>query len=97
MSAKAVAVLAAVGLVSGCVTHREVTLPNGKVGLSISCDGTARDWTDCMNYAAETCGGPYTIFTSDGRSFTSSALPNGYGGVFFIQGEKRTMIVQCGQ
>lgn len=94
---RTVVVLAAL-LTAGCVTSRPVSLPNGVQGLAINCPGAIRDIGDCMNRAAEECGGPYSILTRDGEVVSSvgSSVDTGYGsGIAFTRGIKRTLIVQC--
>jgi hypothetical protein len=79
---------------TGCVTARPVSLPNGTKGLAINCPGAARDIGDCMNEAARVCGGKYQILDRDGAVVGGAATPVGNGAVF-VQGIKRTMIVSC--
>lgn len=79
--------------VSGCVTSRPVALPNGTEGLAIDCSH-ASNIADCMNYAAEKCGGPYRVFGQENRSRPEAS---GSGDMVTITNNiDRVLIVQCG-
>jgi hypothetical protein len=82
------------GLLSGCVTSRPVALPNGTQGYAIRCPGAARDISDCMNKAAEVCGGKYQIVDRDGNAAGGAAVMSGNGAVW-VQGVHRSLIVSC--
>lgn len=88
------AVLSA-GVLSACVTARPVALPNGTHGYAIECPGAARDISDCMNKAAQVCGGTYNILDRDGNVVGGVATPVGNSSIF-VQGIHRTLIVSCG-
>jgi hypothetical protein len=90
---KRIAVMAL--LLTGCVSSRPVTLPDGTQGISIRCPGAARDIADCMNEAARICGGPYHVYGSDQTDVGGAMAPAGNGAVF-VRGIHRTMIVSCG-
>lgn len=75
-------------IASGCVTSKPVRLPNGAAGLAISCPGTAHDVSDCMNKAAELCGGPYAVVTQQGEVIPA-------GEAVIASGVHRTLVVQC--
>lgn len=78
---------------SGCVTSRPVALPNGTEGLAIDCS-RARNIADCMNYAAEKCGGPYRVFGQENRKVPHAS---GSGDMVTITNSvDRVLIVQCG-
>jgi hypothetical protein len=79
---------------AGCVTARPVALPNGTQGYAIRCPGAARDIADCMNKAAEVCGGKYEILDREGNVVGGAAIASGNSAVF-VQGIHRTMIVSC--
>jgi hypothetical protein len=87
--------LMSAAVIGGCVTARPVALPNGTQGYAIQCPGTARDISDCMNKAAQVCGGPYNILDREGHPTGAVATTWG-NGAFFVQGVHRTMIVSCG-
>lgn len=88
-------ICAAILTMGGCVTSRPVALPNGTQGLAIRCPGAARDISDCMNKAAEVCGGAYQMLDRDGGVVGGSAVRVG-NGAMFVSGVHRTLIVRCG-
>lgn len=83
-----------VATLSACVTARPVALPNGTQGYAIECPGAARDISDCMNKAAQVCGGRYNILDRDGNVVGGVATPVGNSAIF-VQGIHRTLIVSC--
>ena len=74
-------------ILTGCAANevKKVTLPTGKTGFFITCDGGFSDLTTCYESARKACNGDYTI--SD-KSETSTATQ--YGPI-----ERRNMIVDC--
>ena len=91
--------LATLGLtlaLTACVTAKPVALPSGHQGYAIRCPGAARDISDCMNKAAEVCGGAYQIVDRESESSGGAVMPVGNSAVF-VNGRHRTMIVSCGQ
>lgn len=82
-------------LLTGCVTARPVALPNGTQGYAIGCPGAARDIGDCMNKAAEVCGGKYQILDHDGNVVGGAAVATGPNSAVWVQGVHRTLIVSC--
>ena len=82
--------------VAGCVTSRPVALPNGTQGLAIDCSQGGHDIADCMNFAAETCGGPYRIFGQESHSTPTATSPTP-GQVIITNSVARILIVQCGK
>jgi len=83
MNWKASIVLGVALAIGGCVTVKPVALPSGKAGHLISCSDSAQ----CMNKAAEICGGPYEIIQTQSRV----AGANGYVGT------QLEMAVSCGE
>jgi len=87
---------------SACVSPhaaKPVTLPNGHQGYAVHCNGTHHDVGDCMNEAAQTCGGPYQVLTENGETVGSvgMAMPAGNGATAVtVHGIHRTMIFECG-
>jgi hypothetical protein len=86
--------LLSAGAISACVTARPVALPNGTQGYAIQCPGAARDISDCMNKAAQVCGGKYNILDRDGNVVGGAATAWGNSAIF-VQGIHRTLIVSC--
>jgi hypothetical protein len=90
------------GLLSltACVTAKTTHMPSGKTGYAIHCNGAMHDISDCMDKAAEVCGGPYQIFTSTGEVVASTAFATGVSPntavATSVNGIHRTLIVECG-
>lgn len=81
---------------SGCVVpSRPVSLPNGAQGLAIDCSGGFFDIADCMNHAAEHCGGPYHIISKEEHSTPTTITTD--KGVTVSSTRERIMIVECGK
>lgn len=81
-------------LLSGCVTSSPVALPNGTQGISISCNGAMRSYSDCMNKAGEICGATgYQILDKDG--LTSATLVANQYSATMMPVVRREMIVKC--
>jgi hypothetical protein len=78
-------------LTAGCVTEsghiHPVTLPNGNPGYVITCN--SQRYERCLNRAAKTCNGPYTL-QPDAR--TTVRLGDQMEGV----GNSEHMMVSCG-
>lgn len=87
-------VLVCAAVLTACVTARPVALPNGTQGYAIQCPGAARDISDCMNKAAEVCGGKYSILDREGN-VVGGAMTSWNNGAVFVQGIHRTLIVSC--
>lgn len=95
MSMLAVAsVVALCACVPAHVGARPVALPNGTQGYAIHCNGVRHDISDCMNTAAEVCGGAYQVIDRDGNATGAVGAPLGNGAVF-VRGVHRTLIVSC--
>lgn len=72
----------AAALLTGCVAVKPTALPDGSRGYSLDCRGLL-SFADCMNKAAQVCGGPYTILNQEREST-----------LFNVAG--KTMLVSCG-
>ncbi len=97
-----IALVAATLLLSGCITTKEVAMPDGTQAISISCNGTARDMADCMNKAAEVCEGPYTVLNSSEKNSGTYAQGNMHGtqnsasgSVVAVPVIKRSLLISC--
>jgi hypothetical protein len=69
-------VLALLGMAGCALTPTLVALPDGSRGYSVTCNGTARSISDCMNAAAKFCRGPYKIVTEESRSAGGYVTPS---------------------
>ena len=78
---------------SGCVTSEPVALPDGSEGLAIDCS-RGGNIADCMNYAAEVCGGPYRVFGQENHS--TPVATESAGMISVTNSVDRVLIVQCG-
>ena len=53
----------------GCTTSKSVYLPDGRLGYSINCSGTALDWGSSLQKAGEKCGAArYELLMRDERT-----------------------------
>ena len=60
--------LAIIASLSACTMARQVHLPDGSIGHSISCGGTLNNFASCFNKAGELCGtSGYDIVDSQGE------------------------------
>ncbi|WP_421446483.1 hypothetical protein [Agrobacterium tumefaciens] len=88
----AAAVLAA-GLF-GCVNAKKITGPDGREAYSITCNGSARSFGDCMEKAGEICGAKgYDVVDRSGNS-TGFVTAN-QGIMSGAAGYSRNLLVSC--
>lgn len=86
MRARLVCGLLVLASVSGCAAVvKPMITPEGKNGFSVSCDGSADDWSTCYNAMAAACKGKYNIID---KQQDSTATP--YGPMV-----KRHVIAEC--
>lgn len=101
---KLVTVLVAAGLLTGCAMSKEIYLPDGTLGHSISCDGSALSVRHCFEKASQLCGAQgYTVIGQDregnhysyggGSANANSAVVTTQSGMMVT----RTLMVRCGQ
>ena len=87
-------VLLSVAVLSGCASARQTYTSDGKVGHSLNCSGTARNWGMCYEKAGELCGTKgYVVLQKSGEQ-GAMATATQQGG-FATSTFTRTMIVQC--
>ncbi len=61
--------LLSIFLLAGCTTVGEVYLPDGSVGMNISCPGAVRTFASCLEKAGEICGSRgYEVYGREGNS-----------------------------
>lgn len=92
-------VLAAAVALSGCIVPiarapTPVSLPDGTKGYALHCPGRHRDISDCMNQAAQVCGGKYQILGNDKDAGPTVATTVGTTTVMGARID-RTLIVSC--
>jgi hypothetical protein len=80
--------------ISGCTTGSKTYMPDGRVGYSINCSGTAFSWGNCFEKAGEICGSlGYDILSQAGeQGSVASANQSGfYGGSVMT----RSLLIAC--
>jgi hypothetical protein len=83
-------------LLSGCATHKSTYLPDGTLGHSIGCDGSAMSWNLCYEKAGEICGAEgYTVVDQQGDStrISNSNQYSAFSGAIV----NRTLLIKCGK
>ncbi len=93
--------LALVGL-AGCIVPtprvQSVSLPDGRQGYAVRCNGNRQGWADCMNKAGEVCKqGAYDVYTQDASTGQFSQVTGGPGGLqgYNLPVRHREMIFAC--
>lgn len=62
-----------VGL-TGCMSVKQISGPNGERVISATCNGTIRSWGDCLEAVATRCGpAGYTVVQRNGETFTAGS------------------------
>ncbi|MBI1327494.1 MAG: hypothetical protein GC136_07620 [Alphaproteobacteria bacterium] len=72
-------------ILSACTMAKEITLPDGKQGYNISCNGTANSFSSCVEKAGEVCGSRgYEVIGQNGEKIpyvnSSGSAFGGAGG-----------------
>lgn len=91
---KALFVVAIAALLTSCASFSKTYTADGRMGYSINCSGTARNWGMCEQKAGELCGARgYDILSTTGdRGVIATA---GNGNFFAGTTISRTMLVAC--
>jgi hypothetical protein len=93
MNTKGITILAAMAL-AGCATGKSISLPDGRQGYSIRCDGAALSWEACYEKAAEICqSNGYEIVVKDGDQGT--VISGNQYGVYGGSVVHRNMLIAC--
>ena len=81
-------------LLAGCATSTKSYLPDGSMGYSIQCSGSAQSWGNCYEKAGELCGAKGYEIVAGGTDHTSAVIagPNGMVGG---SGSTRNLLVKC--
>ena len=92
--------VACVSLLAGCATSKETYMPDGSLGYSISCNGSAVGINVCFEKAGELCGAKgYSLISREGQVIpfgTGSA--NNYGAtVTYGAFNSKSIMVKCGR
>jgi hypothetical protein len=86
--------VAFVAIAAGCASSSQTYAPDGRVGHSINCSGTARNWGMCLEKAGELCGAKgYDVVS---RTGDQGLIASGSQGNFFAGTTiSRSMLVVC--
>ena len=79
---------------SGCATSSKTHTPDGKVGHSITCSGTALTWGSCYEKAGAICGANGYVILAGGAEQGAVVSGSQYG-MFGSSVMSRSMLVQC--
>ena len=81
-------------LLAGCASSSQTYTSDGRVGYSLNCSGTARNWGMCEQKAGELCGARgYDILSTTGDH---GLIATAGGGNFFASTTiSRTMLIAC--
>lgn len=82
------------GALSGCATSSKTHTPDGKVGHSITCSGSALSWGTCYEKAGAICGTNGYDVVAGGAERGATVAANPYG-MFGSTTMTRNMLVQC--
>ena len=70
-------------LLASCTTAKEISLPDGSKGYSVSCGGTLNSFASCFNKAGEMCGDKgYQILDKSGEVIPFAQANSNAGGSF---------------
>jgi hypothetical protein len=90
-----IAAAACAGL-AGCAMSKQTYLPDGRLGHSISCDGTAVSMNYCYEKAGELCGAAgYDLITRENQTSpfgTASVSPSGGFGTYGAMNTKGILV-----
>ena len=87
-------VILVTSLLAGCATSSKTYTADGRVGHSINCSGTARNWGMCEQKAGELCGTRgYSILSRAGDSGFIATM--GSGNAFAGSTISRSMLISC--
>jgi hypothetical protein len=88
------ALMAVAVFLAGCANSSQTYTADGRMGHSINCSGTARNWGMCEQKAGELCGarGYEILSTAGDRGVIATA---GNGNFFATSTISRTMLVSC--
>ena len=82
--------------VFACATPKEINLPGGETGYSVSCSN-ARNWDKCFSKASEICGGAGYEIISRQTEGIDSALADRKGIYNNASYAERVMVIKCTQ
>ncbi|MGL5597361.1 MAG: hypothetical protein ACRDDA_04430 [Aeromonas sp.] len=81
---------------SGCMSVKEIPGPNGEKMISVTCNGSMRDWGDCFEAVAESCGNSgYQVMQQNGEHVSSSNINVNNGIGWSNTGVNRNLMATC--
>ena len=87
-------ILLVIAILCGCATAKQIYAPDGKLGYSIDCSGSALNWGMCYEKAGDICGTKgYDIIekTGDQGAMVAGTQYGLYGGSVL----SRNLIIKC--
>jgi hypothetical protein len=73
-------------LLVGCTSSNQIVLPNGEIGFTVDCGGTANSWSSCYEEAGEVCPIGYEILEQNEERIQIGSSP----------GINRMLVISCG-
>jgi hypothetical protein len=88
------------GLIAGCAVSKQTYMPDGSLGYSISCNGSAVGMNVCFEKAGEVCGSKgYSLINREGQVIAyKTASSNNYSSyVNYGSFNTKSILVKCGE
>ena len=83
-------------LLTSCAISKQTYLPDGSVGHSISCDGSAVGMNVCFEKAGEICGSKgYKLVNREGQVIYSGVVLPDQGFAHFGASNTKGILVRC--
>ena len=84
----------AAAFLAGCASASQTYTSDGRVGYSLNCSGTARNWGMCEQKAGELCGARgYEVLSTTGDR--GAVVTAGNGSAYASTTISRTMLITC--
>ena len=86
--------LSVLSFLTACAVAKKTYMPDGRVGYTVDCSGSAMTWASCYEKSGETCGSKgYDILSQGGDqgSIMSAGAYSSFGGSVIT----RTLIAAC--
>lgn len=80
--------------VGACSTAKPITLPDGRTGQLVQCNGTMNSIAGCYEAAGKVCPFGYDIVDAQ-QERGRAAVPNGTGGFNVLPTASRMVLVAC--
>ena len=99
---KLLSLILAITALTACANSSQTYTADGKVGHSINCSGTVRNWGMCYEKAGEICGAKgYEVLEKNGeKGITASGSGSGVAGTYnesfqMNSTHSRILIITC--